>query len=101
MSKKTAAIDERIAKAQEAVDRIKAKYESAVKKLEFLKEKKDQAKIDELLKAVENSSRSFDEIIAFAKSGDEKKPENVRECDEKAEAVEAKESEKAWKSEEV
>jgi len=39
-----------------------------VKELRILLEKKDAQRKQELLKAVENSPRSFDEIMAFLKA---------------------------------
>ena len=61
-------IDEKIEKAQEAVEKTKARYDAAVKELRALLEKKDAQRKQELLKALENSSRSFDEIMEFLKA---------------------------------
>ena len=64
-ARKTITLDEKIEKAQETVEKTKARYEAAVKELRILLEKKDAQRKQELLKAVENSPRSFDEIMAF------------------------------------
>lgn len=63
--KQTVSIDEKIAKAQEAVEKTKEKYEAAVKDLRNLIEKKEAQKKQELFKAIESSSRSNEEILRF------------------------------------
>ena len=67
-TRKTITLDEKIEKAQEAVEKTKARYDAAVKELRDLLEKKDAQRKQELLKALENSSRSFDEIMEFLKA---------------------------------
>lgn len=67
-ARKTITLDEKIEKAQDAVEKTKARYDAAVQELRALLEKKDAQRKQELLKAVENSSRSFDEIMAFLKA---------------------------------
>ena len=67
-TRKAITLDEKIEKAQDTVEKTKARYDAAVKELRDLLEKKDAQKKQELLKAVENSPRSFDEIIAFLKA---------------------------------
>lgn len=57
--------DEKIEKAQEAVEKTKARYDAAVKELRDLLDKKDAQRKQKLLKAVENSPRTYDEIMAF------------------------------------
>lgn len=66
-TRKTITLEEKIEKAQENVEKTKARYDAAAKELRELLEKKDAQKKQELLKAVENSSRSYDEIMAFLK----------------------------------
>ncbi len=61
-------INEKIEKAQDAVEKTKARYDAAVQELCALLEKKDAQRKQELLKAAENSPRSFDEIMAFLKA---------------------------------
>lgn len=67
-ARKTITLDEKIEKAQEAVEKTKARYDIAVKELRDLLDKKDAQRKQELLRAVENSARSFDEIMAFLKA---------------------------------
>ena len=67
-TRKTITLDEKREKAQEAVEKTKARYDAAVKELRDLLDKKDAQRKQELLKAVENSSRTFDEIMAFLKA---------------------------------
>ncbi len=67
-TRKTITLDEKVEKAQEAVEKTKASYDAAVKELRILLEKKDAQRKQELLKAVENSPKSFDEIMAFLKA---------------------------------
>ena len=67
-TRKTITLDEKIEKAQEAVEKTKARYDAAVKELRMLLEKKDSQRKQELLKALESSPRSFDEIMEFLKA---------------------------------
>ncbi len=67
-ARKTITLDEKIEKAQDAVEKTKARYDAAVQELCALLEKKDAQRKQELLKAVENSPRSFDEIMTFLKA---------------------------------
>ena len=67
-ARKAITLDEKIEKAQDAVEKTKDRYDAAVQELRALLEKKDAQRKQELLKAVENSSRSFDEIVAFLKA---------------------------------
>ncbi len=67
-ARKTITLDEKIEKAQDAVEKTKARYDAAVQELCALLEKKDAQRKQELLKAAENSPRSFDEIMAFLKA---------------------------------
>ena len=67
-TRKTSTLDEKIEKAQEAVEKTKARYDAAVKELRMLLEKKDAQRKQELLKALKSSPRSFDEIMEFLKA---------------------------------
>ena len=67
-TRKTITLDEKIEKAQEAVEKTKARYDAAVKDLRMRLEKKDAQRKQELLKALESSPRSFDEIMEFLKA---------------------------------
>ena len=67
-TRQVVSIDEKIAKAQAAVERTKERYEVAVKELRILMEKKDALKKQELFKAIEGSSKSYEEIFDFLMS---------------------------------
>lgn len=64
-TKKVTSIKEEILKQEEAVARSKEKYDLEVKKLKDLYAKQDEMKKKELFAAVEKSSRSYEEIMAF------------------------------------
>ena len=66
--KNNLSIDEEIIKQEEQVAKSKAKYDVDVKKLKDLYAKKDEIKKKELLAAVEKSSRTYEEIMAFLKN---------------------------------
>ena len=66
--KNNLSIDEEIIKQEEQVAKSKAKYDADVKKLKDLYTKKDEIKKKELLEAVEKSSRTYEEIMAFLKN---------------------------------
>ena len=58
-------IEDQITKQEDAVAKAKAKYDAEVVKLKDLYAKKEENKKKELLKAVENSKRSYEEIMEF------------------------------------
>ena len=62
-------IDEKIKQAQEQVIRTKAKYDEAVASLEELLAKKKAMQNEELLRLFANSSRTYEEVVAFLKEG--------------------------------
>ena len=70
-TRRTISIEEKIAKAQEAVDNAKAKYDAAVDDLKKLQAKKQDMQKEELMQAVLGSDKSYDEIMAFL--GDKEK----------------------------
>lgn len=72
-TKQNISIDEKIANVQDNVEKAKAKYDTAVKELRTLMEKKEAMKKQELFKAIENSSRSYEEILDFLKAEEEGK----------------------------
>ena len=53
--RKTITLDEKIEKAQDAVEKAKVRYDAAVKELRVLLEKKDAQRKQELLKAVDRA----------------------------------------------
>ena len=63
--KNNISIDEMIWLQQEAMTKAKAKYDAEVGKLKDLMKKRDESKKNELLSAVEKSSKTYDEIMRF------------------------------------
>lgn len=70
-TRKNISLDEKIAAAEENVDRTKQRYEAAVKELRDLLTKKDEERKKELWHAVEKSTKSYEEIMAYIETGDE------------------------------
>ena len=64
-TRRTITLDEKIEKAQELVFQMKDKYDAAVEELNKLIKKKQELQRQELLKAIEASPRSYEEIIKF------------------------------------
>lgn len=64
-TRKVVTLDEKIEQAQVEVFRLKDKYETAVEELNRLQKKKQELQQQELLKAIEMSQRTYDEIMAF------------------------------------
>jgi hypothetical protein len=51
--------------AQEQVSKTKKQYDAAVKNLSDLLDKRDVLRRDELVKAIMNSGRSYEEVLTF------------------------------------
>lgn len=64
-TRRTITLDEKIEKAQQAVFQAKDRYDAAMEELNKLQKKKQELQRQELLKAIEASPRSYDEIIKF------------------------------------
>ena len=64
MARRTISLDEKIEKAQKEVAVTKNKYDTAVEELNKLL-KKQEIRNHELLKAIESSQKSYEEIIHF------------------------------------
>lgn len=58
-------LNERIEEQEQAVSKAKEHYETEVNKLEQMMNKRDELQKKELMKAIEDSSRSFEEIMQF------------------------------------
>ena len=58
-------LDERIEEQQQVVSKAREHYEAEVNKLKQMMNKRDELQKKELMKAVEDSSRSFEEIMQF------------------------------------
>lgn len=69
--RKEISIDELIVKQEESVSKSKAKYDADVAKMKDLYAKKDEIRRKELLKAIETSGRTYEEIMAFLNVGEE------------------------------
>lgn len=63
------ALENKILKAQEQVSRTKKQYEEAVARLSDLLDKRDALRRDELIKAIANSDRTYEEVLAFLQAG--------------------------------
>lgn len=64
-TRKVTSIKEEILKQEETVAKSKEKYDAEVKKLKDLYAKQDEMKKKELFAAVEKSSKSYEEIMAY------------------------------------
>ena len=65
MARTRRSLDERIEEQEQVVSKAREHYESEVNKLEQLMNKRDELQKKELMKAIEDSSRSFEEIMQF------------------------------------
>jgi dsDNA-specific endonuclease/ATPase MutS2 len=68
MARTRRSLDERIEEQEQVVSKAREHYESEVNKLEQLMNKRDELQKKELMKAIEDSNRSFEEIIQFLQS---------------------------------
>ena len=64
-TRRTITLDEKIEKAEAKVFRTKDMHDAAVAELNALLKEKKELQSKELMKAIERSSRSFEEIMAF------------------------------------
>lgn len=62
---KSLTLDEKIEKVQAVVFQTKDKYDAAVEELNQLLKKRKELQQKELLKAIETSPRSYEEIMKF------------------------------------
>ena len=67
MARRTISIEEKIERQKKIVFQAKDKYDAALAELDRLQQKKNELQNKELIKAIEKSDRSFDEIMAFLK----------------------------------
>lgn len=65
MARTRRSLDERIGEQEQVVSKAREHYESEVNKLEQLMNKRDELQKKELMKAIEDSDRSFEEIMQF------------------------------------
>ena len=69
------ALDKKIEKAQELVSRRKKLYDEAIAALSDLLDKRDALRRDELVKAIMNSDRTYEEVLEFLNTGSEDEEE--------------------------
>jgi len=65
------ALEYKIGKAQAQVSRTKKQYEDAVKTLSDLLDKRDALRRDELIKAITQSNRTYEEVMEFLAADNE------------------------------
>jgi hypothetical protein len=68
-TKTMASIDAKIVKAQTTVEKTKARYDAAIAELETLYAEKRDLQAKELATAIEKSGKSYEDVLAFVKSG--------------------------------
>ena len=71
MARRSISIDEKIEQQKKVVFQLKDRYDAALAELDRLQQKRIELRNKELLKAIESSDRTYDEIIAFLKNEDE------------------------------
>ena len=62
-TKSTASLDGRIRESERKVTEAKARYDSAVSELKSLIEEKKELQVKELMREMEKSGKSFEEVI--------------------------------------
>ena len=68
MARRSISIDEKIEQQKKVVFQLKDRYDAALAELDRLQQKRNELRNKELLKAIESSDRTYDEIIAFLKN---------------------------------
>lgn len=63
-------MEQQTEKAQAKVIKTKAEYDTAVKDLQKLLDKRDAQRKDTLWKAILKSEKTYDEILSYIESGD-------------------------------
>ena len=70
MARRKLSIDDKIEQQKLAVSKAKDRYEAELEELNQLMKKRDELRNKELLQAIEQSKRSFEEIIDFLSTDD-------------------------------
>lgn len=65
-------IEEKIRAQKNVVSRMKDKYDASVAELEKLMAKREEMQKRELMEAFSKSSRSYEEVMEFLKTGNQK-----------------------------
>lgn len=70
MARRKLSIDDKIEQQKLVVSKVKDRYEAELEELNQLMKKRDELRSKELLQAIEQSKRSFEEIIDFLNTDD-------------------------------
>ena len=70
MARRKLSIDDKIEQQKLAVSKAKDRYEAELEELNQLLKKRDELRNKELLQAIEQSKRSFEEIMDFFSTDD-------------------------------
>ena len=70
-TRRNISIDEKIEQQKQVVFQAKDKYDAALAELDRLQKKRDEARNKELMAAISNSNRSYEDIMAFLKNDEE------------------------------
>lgn len=70
MARRKLSIDDKIEQQKLAVSKAKDRYEAELEELNHLMKKRDELRNKELLQAIEQSKRSFKEIMDFFSTDD-------------------------------
>ena len=70
MARRKLSIDDKIEQQKLAVSKAKDRYEAELEELNQLMKKRDELRNKELLQAMEQSKRSFEEIMDFLSTDD-------------------------------
>ena len=72
MARRKLSIDDKIEQQKLVVSKTKDRYEAELEQLNQLMKRRDELRNKELLQAIEQSKRSFEEIIDFLNTDDSK-----------------------------
>lgn len=72
MARRKLSIDDKIEQQKLVVSKAKDRYEAELEELNQLMKKRDKLRNKELLQAIEQSKRSFEEIMDFLSTDDSK-----------------------------
>lgn len=70
MARRKLSIDDKIEQQKQVVSKAKDRYEAELEELNQLMKKRDELRNKELLQAIEQSKRSFEEIMDFLSTDD-------------------------------
>lgn len=70
MVRRKLSIDDKIEQQKLVVSKVKDRYEAELEELNQLMKKRDELRSKELLQAIEQSKRSFEEIMDFLSTDD-------------------------------